>query len=415
MFIDMENLFGGYRGTVSGVPIKAMLKQIRDFGAERSLIEEVATLRAYANWSDSRLATYRRELLDTAVEPVQVFGFGGDGSGSQVKNAADIELVVDALEFAYGSPEVDVFVIVSGDGGFVPLVRKLHSLGRYVVVASGSRSTTNKILIAVADEFVKLDFGVKPAGNTPKPTASRSVFETVDPSLTRAELRDLVHRWLADDAASADMPRFPSQRLHLSALTDRVNGSLPGFKAVVDERFPSSVLAFRYLLSGTGFGLLRDPSHGAMVVLESAAAERPLDEQDLGSEETTCDVLARTLGIAGVTSLDDAAAVLRSIEFATPPHNSSVGITAAIFGPEATEAQRRCVRSLIRFAVDEGWTEAEAVDGGGAREFERVVPNEGASDLPTRFAGRARSRLADLDWPAEALERFEERATIVVA
>jgi hypothetical protein len=97
---------------------------------------------------------------------------------------------------------------------------------------------------------------------------------------------------------------------------------------------------------------------------------------------------------------------------------SSPGIAIAIFGPEATDAQRRSVRSLVRFAVDEGWIEGDPVEADGRREFERIVPvgDGGANgDLLSRFIGRARGRLVELDWPTDALDRFEERVTIVVA
>ncbi len=86
------------------------------------------------------------------MEPVQVFSFS-----SVVKNAADIEMVVDVLEVAAGSHHVDVFVLVSGDGGFVPLVRRLHALGKYVMVATTrerAEQSTSKLLQAVADHFL---------------------------------------------------------------------------------------------------------------------------------------------------------------------------------------------------------------------------------------------------------------------
>ena len=148
VLIDMENLFGGYSGTVSGVPIRQILREIDEIMETINIHSMRAVTRAYANWSDGRLASYRLEMMENGVEPVQVFSFS-----TAVKNAADIELVVDAMSLASEAPWIEVFVIVSGDGGFVPLIRKLHQLGKFVIVIANTRETTNKLLKAVADHF----------------------------------------------------------------------------------------------------------------------------------------------------------------------------------------------------------------------------------------------------------------------
>jgi hypothetical protein len=80
------------------------------------------------------MAGYRSQLLANNIEPVQVFSFG-----NSAKNAADIELVVDALAVATDMPWIELFVIVSGDGDFVPLIRRLHALGKRSLVATTSQ------------------------------------------------------------------------------------------------------------------------------------------------------------------------------------------------------------------------------------------------------------------------------------
>lgn len=153
VFIDMENLFGGYAGDVASVPMRQLLEEVEVVAARLGVLSAVALTRAYANWSDSRLGAYRREMMEHGVEPVQVFSFG-----QALKNAADIELVVDALSLARDTIDIDVFVIVSGDGGFVPLIRRLHALGRFVMVVTTAAADKDvkrgsKLLRAVADYF----------------------------------------------------------------------------------------------------------------------------------------------------------------------------------------------------------------------------------------------------------------------
>ena len=57
---------------------------------------------------------------------------------SRHKNAADIELVIDALDLAYLRGGLSTFVLVTRDGGFSALARKLHELGKTVVVCADS-------------------------------------------------------------------------------------------------------------------------------------------------------------------------------------------------------------------------------------------------------------------------------------
>jgi len=61
-----------------------------------------------------------------------------------------------AMEILDHLDEVDVFVIGTGDGDFVPLVRRLRRLGKRVEVAA-FRASTDEALIAAADAFIALD------------------------------------------------------------------------------------------------------------------------------------------------------------------------------------------------------------------------------------------------------------------
>jgi len=60
---------------------------------------------------------------------------------------------MDAIRLA---PKIDVVVIVSGDGDFIPLLEHLRSLGQRVEVMAFGRSASGK-LRELADNFVDLD------------------------------------------------------------------------------------------------------------------------------------------------------------------------------------------------------------------------------------------------------------------
>ncbi len=165
VFLDMENLYGGVAGHPTSVPVGPIMKDISQLVRESGVGALTAVARAYANWGRVEMGTYRRQLLGHGVEPVQIFSFSQD-----IKNAADIELVVDALRIAADAPWIEVFVIVSGDGGYVPLVRRLHALGKYVIVVTTSGpdvGAVSSMLRSAADQV-----HVVPVPEPPAPLAA---------------------------------------------------------------------------------------------------------------------------------------------------------------------------------------------------------------------------------------------------
>jgi len=119
IFYDIENLLKGYNFSqqmITNLSLVEILEKIRQTGK----IGQIAVQRAYANWSDPRLAIMRGEINELGIDPIQVFGF----SREQKKNAADIQLAIEAVDLAHVRPVLEVFVIVSGDGGFASLAKK---------------------------------------------------------------------------------------------------------------------------------------------------------------------------------------------------------------------------------------------------------------------------------------------------
>jgi len=150
VFWDIENLIGGYSFNQTR-PQELSLEEIFKLVKASPGVQGIAVQRAYANWSDHRLAVLRTELNENGIEPVQVFGFSYD----QKKNAADIQLVIDALELVHLRESISTYVIVSGDGGFSALVRMLHQHSRYVVCVAYADSV-NATLKKICDHFEPL-------------------------------------------------------------------------------------------------------------------------------------------------------------------------------------------------------------------------------------------------------------------
>ncbi len=153
IFYDIENLIGGYGASIEAIKSLSLKKIVEEIRKVELLAEGgIAIQRAYADWSNPRLGVLRSEIIDLGIEPIQSFGFG---KGTAVKNNSDIQLAIDAVDIAYVRPALETFVIVSGDGGFGALAKKLHEYGK-AVVGCALQGTKNDSFKAVCDHFVSL-------------------------------------------------------------------------------------------------------------------------------------------------------------------------------------------------------------------------------------------------------------------
>ena len=143
VFIDHENVAIGARS----VGLRFDPKPLTDALAERG---RLIVRRAYADWNLFR--EDRRGMVDANVELIEI----PQRSDSVRKNAADIQMAVDAMELALTRDFVSTFVIVSGDSDFTPLVGKLRELNKRVI-GVGVKGSTSAMLPGSCDEFLFYD------------------------------------------------------------------------------------------------------------------------------------------------------------------------------------------------------------------------------------------------------------------
>lgn len=125
-----------------------------DVGAIIDFASSFGTLvltRAYADWSADVNTDYREQLVDRAVDLVQLFPAAAYG-----KNGADIRLAVDAVEDMFRLADLTHVVIVAGDSDYIPLAQRCKRLGRYVV-GIGVAGATSRSLAAACDDFITYD------------------------------------------------------------------------------------------------------------------------------------------------------------------------------------------------------------------------------------------------------------------
>lgn len=146
IFIDTQNLYHSakniYKTRVNFGNV------LEDALAGRLLIRAIAYLVSTETGEEKGFFEALEKLgIETKTKDLQIF------AGGAKKGDWDVGLAVDAIKF---SPKLDVVVLVSGDGDFVPLLEYLKSGGCQVEVISFGKSTSARLLEA-ADDFLDLD------------------------------------------------------------------------------------------------------------------------------------------------------------------------------------------------------------------------------------------------------------------
>jgi uncharacterized LabA/DUF88 family protein len=163
VFIDYDNIEISVEeafGKTADVDWNRILQAAAQMG-------RVVLRRAYADWAEA--AAKQRQLLGLGVELIHV-------NSKRGKNAADIRIVIDALELHY--TEISAFthvLLVSGDGDFTELVHRLRAHGK-TVIGMGISGTSAEYLVNACDKFIYYDKwqGVNKFKKTPQNGASQN-------------------------------------------------------------------------------------------------------------------------------------------------------------------------------------------------------------------------------------------------
>lgn len=198
------------------VNIGAILDYASSFGT-------IAISRAYADWSAPVNSRYQKQLVDRAVDLVQLFNTSG------TKNGADIRLSIDVVDEMLRLPDISHVVIVAGDSDYIPLAQSVRRLGR-VVVAIGVAGSTSGAFKNAVDEFSY--YGDIPGAEQPAAVVEAVPEAEPDPQREATELlvralrvgRDDVDDWQPASLVKTQMKRldasFAEKSLGFRSFTD---------------------------------------------------------------------------------------------------------------------------------------------------------------------------------------------------
>lgn len=146
VFVDVANMYYSAKAMYQKkVNFKAILDEAV---GDRNLIRAIAyVVQADIPEESGFFDALTHIGFEVKAKDLQVF-YGG-----QKKGDWDVGIAMDTIKLA---PKLDVVVLVSGDGDFVPLVEYLKSLGQKVEIAAFGRSASGKLQEA-ADVFIDFD------------------------------------------------------------------------------------------------------------------------------------------------------------------------------------------------------------------------------------------------------------------
>ncbi len=168
LFCDFENVALGVRDAkYAAFDIQKVL--------ERLLLKgNIVVKKAYCDWE--RYKEFKAVMHEASFELIEIPHVRLSG-----KNSADIRMVVDALDLCYTKSHVDIFVIISGDSDFSPLVSKLRENNK-VVIGVGVKNSTSDLLTSNCDEFIYYDDLVRASEKQrkvkPRAAAKKAVRKT---------------------------------------------------------------------------------------------------------------------------------------------------------------------------------------------------------------------------------------------
>lgn len=142
IFLDIENLAGWLK--LDGG--ETLLDRASELGS-------VVVRRAYGDFSLPSVSKRQSELNLLGFEFVHVY------HPVKGKNSADIQIVVDVMEYLTRVPDLQWFVLATGDADFSPLFRRLKELGKSVV-GIGPKSKLSEVVKKSCNRFIYTDTNV---------------------------------------------------------------------------------------------------------------------------------------------------------------------------------------------------------------------------------------------------------------
>ena len=201
IFLDVENLSGWLKADGG----EALLERANELG-------RVVVRRAYGDFSIASVSVRQPELNLLGFEFVHVY------HPVKGKNSADIQIVVDVMEYLARIPDLEWVVLATGDSDFSPLFRRLRELGKSVV-GVGPRSALSEAVKKSCNRFIYID----------EELTSNGVSASMKTTQLREDALDLLERVLGKFPDGVSLSTLKNEMLEIDSAFDEHNLGFGGF------------------------------------------------------------------------------------------------------------------------------------------------------------------------------------------
>ncbi|MEM7067017.1 MAG: NYN domain-containing protein [Cyanobacteria bacterium P01_B01_bin.77] len=256
IFLDVENLSGWLKADGG----ESLLDRANELG-------RVVVRRAYGNFSIGSVSVRQPELNLLGFEFVHVY------HPVKGKNSADIQIVVDVMEYLARIPDLEWIVLATGDSDFSPLFRRLRELGKSVV-GMGPRSALSEAVKKSCNRFIYID----------EKSADSSTSKTLKASQLREDSLDLLERTLNKFPDGINLGILKNEMLEFDSAFDEKNLGFSGFKKFL-QSIPEIVCLYQE----------KQIWHAKAVESETNNSEKATPDSQKTSAKPTIDLYQRLL------------------------------------------------------------------------------------------------------------------------
>lgn len=225
LLIDAENTSVKY--------IDALIEELKKYGV-------ITFQRMYGDFSNTRLDGWNKKALEYAIVPIQqpIYTSG--------KNAADIMLVIDAMDTLYRK-NVDIFCLVSADSDFTRLANRLREDGIFVIGMGPSNASKTFVnacnkytfLDKIIDEKDEPEDSKKEDSSISKSeTAPNTVDEEKDAITPIADIKGVINLLVVEAENKEERANLSSAKTRIQRLYpdfDERNYGYTSFKKFIEE------------------------------------------------------------------------------------------------------------------------------------------------------------------------------------
>lgn len=141
IFLDLDNLVIGAKQANLTFDINLILDYLKQLTKGRIVLR-----RSYGDWRQNQQLMKDLAIAGfTTQSTIRINNFS--------KNLADMQIVVDTMDTLIDGHQYSIYVLMTGDRDFTPLVQSLRKRGKHVI-GLGVKHTASRSFVSLCDEYI---------------------------------------------------------------------------------------------------------------------------------------------------------------------------------------------------------------------------------------------------------------------